>query len=143
MRRTLILILLLYGSAYANPEMTVDLPGGATMEFVWIEPGTFTMGSPSSEPGRNDDEGPKHEVTISQGFWLGKYEVTNAQYRRYKSSHDSGDYKDHDLNGDNQPVVEASWEDAQGFCQWLSSKTGESFRLLKILRVFGREPMEK
>ena len=45
-------------SAFANPEMTVELPGGATMDFGWIEPGTFTMGSPSSEPGRHSAEGP-------------------------------------------------------------------------------------
>ena len=44
------------------------------MDFGWIEPGTFTMGSPSSEPGRHSAEGPQHEVTISRGFWLGKYE---------------------------------------------------------------------
>ena len=48
MRLTPILTLLC-GSAYANPETTVDLLGGASMEFVWIDPRTFTMGSPESE----------------------------------------------------------------------------------------------
>ena len=67
-------------AAVANPEITVELPGGATMDFVWIEPGTFAMGSPSSEPGRFDREGPQHEVTISRGFWLGQHEITQGQW---------------------------------------------------------------
>ena len=66
--------------AFANPEMTVELPGGVTMEFVWIEPGTFVMGSPDSEVGRGRSEGPQHEVTISAGFYLGKYEITQGQW---------------------------------------------------------------
>jgi len=49
-------------------ETTVNLPGGATMEMVWIEPGTFTMGSSDSESGRREDEGPQHEVEITQGL---------------------------------------------------------------------------
>jgi tol-pal system beta propeller repeat protein TolB len=60
--------------------VTVDLPGGVSMGMVWIEPGTFLMGSPESEPGRDDDEGPQHEVTISRGFYLGRYELTQAQW---------------------------------------------------------------
>ncbi len=80
MRYSLTLILLLHGGVYANSEMTFALPNGATMDFVWIEPGTFTMGSPSSEPFRRDDEGPQHEVTISRGFWLGQYEITQGQW---------------------------------------------------------------
>ena len=63
------MLLLWAGSEYANPEITVDLPGGATMEMVWIEPGTFVMGSPGSEPGRDHDEGLQHQVTISKGFY--------------------------------------------------------------------------
>ena len=47
-----------------------------TIDFVWIPPGTFQMGSPDSETGRYMEEGPQHEVRISKGFRLGKYEVT-------------------------------------------------------------------
>ena len=61
-------------------DITVTLLGGATMEMVWIPAGTFTMGSPSSEPGRDSDEGPQHNVTISRGFYLGKHEITQAQW---------------------------------------------------------------
>jgi len=47
-------------------------------EFVWIESGTFTMGSPESEPRRSSDEAPQHEVTISEGFYLGQHEITQG-----------------------------------------------------------------
>ncbi|MCD6326070.1 SUMF1/EgtB/PvdO family nonheme iron enzyme [bacterium] len=97
--------------------------------FVWIPAGDFMMGSPSSEKNRDDDEGPVHRVRISKGFWLGKYEITNAQYRRFKSGHDSGDYKGHGLNGGNQPVVNVSWDDAKGYTEWLSRRSGGKYRL--------------
>jgi formylglycine-generating enzyme required for sulfatase activity len=82
MKRILLITLVLtwVSAGYANEEITVELPGGATLEMVWIEPGTFMMGSPSSEVGRFDAEGPQHKVTISQGFYLGKYELTQRQW---------------------------------------------------------------
>ena len=61
-------------------DLVADLPGGAEMEFVWVEPGVFQMGSPESEEGSSDGERPVHEVEISRGFWLGKYEVTQGQW---------------------------------------------------------------
>ena len=61
-------------------EITVEIPGGETMVMVWIEPGTFLMGSPAAESRRRQDEGPQHEVEISRGFYLGKYEITQAQW---------------------------------------------------------------
>ena len=64
-------------------ERTFLLPGGVEMEFVWIEPGVFQMGSPESERSDCDwceNEGPLHEVEISEGFWLGKYEVTQGEW---------------------------------------------------------------
>lgn len=54
--------------------LTAILPNKATMEFVGIAPGTFTMGSPASEPGRYEDEGPQRQVVISKGFYPGKYD---------------------------------------------------------------------
>ena len=74
-------------SAAANPETTFVLPGGAEIEMVWIEPGTFMMGSPPSEPGRYDNEGPQHEVTITRGFYLGKYEITQGQWESVMGTH--------------------------------------------------------
>jgi hypothetical protein len=52
--------------------ITVDLPGGATQEFVWIKPGGFLMGSPTSDQLRNPDEEPRHVITISREFWMGR-----------------------------------------------------------------------
>jgi formylglycine-generating enzyme required for sulfatase activity len=98
------------------------------MEFIWVSGGCFLMGSPPSEVGRDEDEGPQHEVCVD-GFWMGKTEVTNAQYRRYKSDHDSGEHQEQSLNGDSQPVVNVSWDEAQGFIRWLQEKAGKAFRL--------------
>ena len=126
---------LAYWQGYEKPTPT---PGIARewsdpttgMEFVWIESGCFQMGSPDSEAGRNDDEGPVHEVCVD-GFYMGKYEVTNAQYRQFKREHDSGDYQGHSLNNDDQPAVEVSWEDAREFADWLTEQSdgNAAFRL--------------
>ncbi len=97
------------------------------MEFVWIPKGCYTMGSPASESGRSGDEHP-HQVCI-EGYWLSKYEVTNTQYRMFKPAHDSGNYEGNNLNGDGQPVVEVSWNDAVAYAEWLSQKTGKRFKL--------------
>ncbi|MBW2050537.1 MAG: formylglycine-generating enzyme family protein, partial [Deltaproteobacteria bacterium] len=96
------------------------------MEFVWVEGGCFEMGSTSGD----SDEKPVHQVCLD-GFWMGKYEVTNRQFRLFRPGHDSRDYKGHSLNGENQPAVYVSWEDAKAFAQWLTRKNGEryTFRL--------------
>jgi formylglycine-generating enzyme required for sulfatase activity len=115
-----------------------DLGGGVKIEMVYIKGGSFEMGSPKSEQDWAvdqglkrewvDDEGPVHTVELD-GFWMGKFEVTNAQYRRFKSGHNSGSHEGNDLNEDSQPVVNVSWDDAKAFCEWLSSRTGRTFRL--------------
>ncbi len=97
------------------------------MEFVWIPKGCFQMGSPTSELGRNSNEH-QHEVCVD-GYWLGIYEVTNAQYRLFKPSHDSGRYENVSLNSNNQPVGNVSWYEAMAFAEWLSVKAGKIFRL--------------
>ena len=96
------------------------------MEFVWIPEGRFLMGSPETEEGRYDNESPQHEVSIN-GFWLAKTPVTNAQYRLWKTDHDSQEYQGHSLNGDEQPVVYVSWEDAKAFMTWLNEQHGGTF----------------
>ena len=57
----------------------VELNATVDLDMIWVEPGTFTMGSPTSEAGRGTDEN-ETQVTLTQGFYLGKYEVTQAQY---------------------------------------------------------------
>ena len=112
------------------------------MEFVWVPGGSFQMGQTASEKediikeiGRDKFEKycacelPRHRVCVD-GFWMGKYEVTNAQYRRFISGHSSESFKGHSLNGDEQPVVEVSCDDAIVYAEWLSSKSGSRrFRL--------------
>ncbi|MCP5087419.1 MAG: formylglycine-generating enzyme family protein [Rhodobacteraceae bacterium] len=100
------------------------------MEFVWIEGGTFWMGCGEQETECSSDEKPRHQVTVN-GFWMGRTEVTNAQYRQFIPKHDSQDFKGHSLNADEQPVVYVSWEEATNFIDWLtkSNKGKDEFRL--------------
>ena len=98
--------------------------GGTGPLLVVVPAGTFAMGSPVTEWGRDADEGPQHPVRIS-AFALGKQEVSNAEFRRFQPQHDSGT----GLNDPAQPVVRLSWEDAQAYVRWLSAQTGKTYRL--------------
>jgi formylglycine-generating enzyme required for sulfatase activity/predicted Ser/Thr protein kinase len=100
----------------------LTLPGGVTVEMVWIPPGTFMMGSPPGEEGRADDE-KQRKVTISKGFWMGKYEVTQAQWKAVMGSNPS------DFKGDNLPVENVSWNDCQEFIKRLNARREGRFRL--------------
>lgn len=80
------------------------------------------MGSPESEAGRNSNEGPQHRVNV-RSFYMGKYEVTQAQYRAVMGTNPSK-YK-----GDNLPVDNVSWNNAVEFCRRLSRITGREYRL--------------
>lgn len=95
------------------------------LEFVYLQGDCFQMGSPDGEAGRDSDE-KRHRVCVD-GFWLAKTEVSNAQYRRFKPAHDSGEYKDHSLNGDAQPAVKVSWQDAVAFTEWLNQRAQGRF----------------
>ncbi len=94
------------------------------IEFVEIPAGCYQMGSTANDP----DEQPVHEVCL-QSFWLGRTEVTNGQYRRFNAKHDSTSYAGRNLNGDLQPVVNITWEDANKFARWMSGRGGVNFRL--------------
>ena len=101
-------------STFDQDTGIAELPNGATMEFVWIEPGTFLMGSPDTEQGRHNWEGPQHEVTISQGFYLGKYEITQSQWESVTGSRPWSGQRSVQENPQH-PAVWISWEDVQGF----------------------------
>ena len=103
------------------PPPIFTLPGGVSLEMVRIGPGTFQMGSPPSEQGRNLNEGPVHEVTIRQGFYLGKYEVTQAQWEAVMGSNPSRFSGCGDC-----PVERVSWDDAQAFIRKLNEMEGEN-----------------
>jgi formylglycine-generating enzyme required for sulfatase activity len=113
---------------------TIDLGGGVTMKLVRIPAGRFVMGDSNGEP----DERPPAEVSISDDFWMGACEVTNAQYHRFDPAHNSGyfmkRYQGPDgpglsLDEPEQPVVRVSWRRAVEFCEWLSKQTGMNFTL--------------
>ena len=106
-----------------------ELPNRARMSFVWIEPGTFTMGSPSSEPGRHGREGPQHEVTITQGFWLGQYEITQGQWEAVMGTTPWAG-RDYVRANASHPAVYISWDDVQAFVARLNEAAGsEVYRL--------------
>ncbi len=115
-------------------EKSVDLGGGVTLKLVRIPAGSFVMGDAFGEA----DERPLAAVAIRKAFWMGTYEITNAQLRQFDPSHDSRifvqrypgmDGPGMPLNGATQPAVRVSWERATAFCEWLSRKTGSTFSL--------------
>jgi uncharacterized protein (TIGR02996 family) len=101
------------------------------MRFALIPPGSFLMGSPEDEEGRQSDEGPQHEVQISRPFYLGVFPVTQEQYQkvmRRKPSYfrpSGGKGKVKGLDTGNFPVEHVSWEDAAAFCRRLSELAEE------------------
>ena len=114
-----------FDTGWSGLEQVFSLPGGGEMEFVWIEPGVFRMGSPSSESGRDSDEGPLHEVELSRGFWLGKYEVTQGQWEAVMGSRPwSGE--DYVRSNSSRLAVYISWNDVQRFIDKLNDASGSS-----------------
>ncbi|MFO1372463.1 MAG: SUMF1/EgtB/PvdO family nonheme iron enzyme [Candidatus Competibacteraceae bacterium] len=111
----------------ANIRTRIDNTTG--LELSWIEGGCFSMGSPPTERDRGNDEA-LHQVCVKD-FWIGRTEITNGQYRRFKPNHNSGSFQGRSLNSDTQPVVNLTWGDANTFTDWLSweAKTGKRFRL--------------
>jgi formylglycine-generating enzyme required for sulfatase activity len=85
--------------------------------FMRIPAGTFTMGSPASEAGRDGDEGPQHSVTVS-GFYMSKYEITQKEWVEVMGSNPSY------FKGDNLPVEQVTWYDAVEYCNKRSVKEG-------------------
>jgi formylglycine-generating enzyme required for sulfatase activity len=103
---------------------------GLKMKLVWCPPGTFTMGSPQDEEGRNSDEN-QVQVTLTKGFWLGQCEVTQGEWRRVMQMTPwSG--KEYVKEGDDYPATYVSWNDATKFCE----------KLTKMARSAGRLPSD-
>jgi formylglycine-generating enzyme required for sulfatase activity len=97
---------------------------GQTLRLV-RPAGSFRMGASRREAGRRANESPRL-VELTRPFYLGVNEVSNAEYRRFKSSHNSGSAEGAALDGDRQPVVNVSWDDAARYCNWLSEQDGLS-----------------
>ncbi len=114
---------------------TEDLGNGVTLEMVSVPGGKFLMGSPEGEKDRYDNESPQHEVTV-QHFFMGKYPVTQAQWKEIASlpkverdlDANPAYFKDREDSA-RRPVEKVSWYDAVEFCERLSRKTGREYRL--------------
>ena len=106
------------------------VPSAANLEMIWVESGTFTMGSPSNEAGRDSDE-TQHQVTLTNGFYLGKYEVTQAQYETVMTGNSEGlNAKPSNWpNNDDRPVEMVSWSDVQVFLTRLNDMEQTAGRL--------------
>jgi formylglycine-generating enzyme required for sulfatase activity len=102
-----------------KPQLVTS--AGQTLKL--IRPGRFTMGASRREAGRRANE-LLREVELTRPYYLATREVTNAQYRLFKPDHSSGRADRHSLNGDDQPVVTVTWEDAARYCNWLSQRDG-------------------
>jgi formylglycine-generating enzyme required for sulfatase activity len=123
-------------TALPLPEREIPLGNGISLKLILVPAGEFTIGDENGKP----DEQPVHVEKISAPFWMGKFEVTNAQYACFDPEHDSrlehGDFlqfsveeRGYPLNHPDQPVARVRWKDAAAFCEWLSALTGESFSL--------------
>src|SRR5262245_14145221 len=118
-------------------------------EMVVVPAGSFAMGSPKNEKGRDDNEGPQHTVTIGKPFALGKFEVTVDQFAAFvqDTGHDMGPKCDVWEDGKwaekegrtwrnpgfsqtgSHPAACPSWDDSKAYVAWLSRKTGKAYRL--------------
>jgi formylglycine-generating enzyme required for sulfatase activity len=104
----------------ALPETEiVDLGDGVQMEFVLIRPGVFAMGTDTHEP----DEAPVRRITLTQPYYIGRYEVTQQQWEKVMGTNPS-QFKD-----PTRPVENVSWDDAQRFVQALTRQTGKTCAL--------------
>lgn len=105
----------------ATPSLLTS-PLGQTLELIKPD-SNFNMGASRSGAGRRANES-QRLVKLERAFYLGHKEVTNAQFQRFDSKHDSGRLDSAALNGKDQPVVNLSWDDAARYCNWLSKQQG-------------------
>jgi formylglycine-generating enzyme required for sulfatase activity len=102
------------GDAFTVPDLS--------LEMLWVEPGTFDMGSPTSESNRSSWE-TQHQVTLTAGFWLGKHEVTQSQWEKVMGGNPS------EFKKANWPVEKVSWADVMLFCEKLTELERKAGRL--------------
>jgi formylglycine-generating enzyme required for sulfatase activity len=97
-----------------------------------VPSGSFTMGSPTAEPSRANNEGPQHKVTIGRQFALGQFELTFDEWDACVAAGGCSGYKPSDTGWGRgrHPVINVSWDDAKAYVAWLSRMTGKTYRLL-------------
>ena len=106
-----------------NNEISIPVKNGITIDMVKVEAGTFMMGATSEMQKPYDDEKPVHQVTLTNDYYMGKYEVTQALWQAVMGSNPSK------FKSRNLPVEQVSWDDCQEFINKLNSITGRRFRL--------------
>jgi formylglycine-generating enzyme required for sulfatase activity len=125
-------------AAYSGQDvnLSIALGAGLKMQLVLIPPGEFLMGAPESEARGESDEKPQHRVRITKPFYLGMYEVTQAEWEAVMGNQPSyfsrgGDGKDRvsGLDTSRFPVERVSWEEATEFCRKLGAREGKPYRL--------------
>ena len=106
---------------------TIGARGSGPIEMVWINPGIFMMGSPKDESGRHGDE-TQHQVTLAQGFYMSRYQVTQELYESVMGTNPSR------FESAKRPVENVNWYDAIVFCNKLSMKE----RLTPVYSISGK-----
>jgi uncharacterized protein (TIGR02996 family) len=127
------------GVSPVGPFLTLSLTSELGITFACIPPGTFLMGSPGTEKGRNPDSERRHRVTLTKGFFLGVYPVTQAEWEAVMGSNPSWFTRTRGGSGQVADIAEAdlrwfpvecvSWNEAQDFCRKLAQRTGHRIRL--------------
>ena len=111
------------GSSTSGCVITIPVRDGISIEMVKVEAGSFNMGATPEMENPHEDEKPVHRVTLTNNYYIGKYEVTQALWKIVMGSNPSNS------KGDNLPVEKVSWNDCQKFISKLNKLTGKSFRL--------------
>ena len=109
--------------ASGGNAISIPVKNGISIEMVKVEAGTFMMGATSEMENPTDNEKPVHQVTLTNDYYMGKYEVTQALWQTVMGSNPS------EFNGGTLPVETVNWNDCQEFISKLNSMTGRKFRL--------------
>ena len=111
------------GSSTSGSVITIPVKNGISIEMVKVEAGSFNMGATPEMENPYDSEKPVHRVTLTNNYYIGKYEVTQALWQAVMGSNPSY------FKGDDLPVEKVSWDDCQDFISKLNAMTGKRFRL--------------
>jgi sulfatase modifying factor 1 len=103
-----------------SPPATTTARGPIIPDMVWVDSGDFLMGSPTGEAA----EQPVHPVNLTRGFYIGRYPVTFAEYDLYCEIAFKNKPADEGWSRDTRPVIYLNWNDAAGYCNWLSEQVG-------------------
>ena len=110
-------------SSLSGNTITIPVKNGINIEMIKVEAGSFNMGATPEMQSPYDDEKPVHRVTLTNDYYVGKYEVTQALWQAVMGSNPSN------FKGDDLPVESVSWNDCQDFISKLNAMTGKRFRL--------------